>query len=184
MTKPRKVGPRGFTRTEEVCAILDSLERASLAQEIDPDADEEFRASLVHDLALYQDWREESGDEVIPFEGLTAEGASRLLALMPPRQWLLRKNGAPSFLELVSLGERFPALRFHGYRVPAARADEAIVLEGFDVPVEQSSAVLAAVLDLPQVWWEVCYEDRPFLHAQWGRAETIAQRAWADDVAG
>lgn len=71
---------------------------------------------------------------------------------------------------MIALGERFPGLRLHGYRIPAARADEAIVLEGFDVPAEQSPAVLAALVDLPQTWWEVCYEGRPYFRAGWGGA--------------
>ncbi len=167
MTTVRKFGPRGFTRTPEVRAILDPLEHAWRVADTDPDMPEELRQAIAQNLLRALEWAEEDSQDPVPFDGLAISDARRLLGLLPARQRLLRRQGAPSCIELVTLGERFPDLRLHGYRVPPACPDESIVLAGFDVPAEQASEVLAALVSLPSAWDEVSHECQRCFRASW-----------------
>ncbi len=158
MIAQRIYGPKGFTRTDEIRELLDPLEV--------PDWDESLDEAEVVDLDEL-DEEEGWGADIVRFDGLTVEAARRLLALMPPKQALMRQNFAPSFLEMAALGERCPGLLFHGYRVPACREDERVTIEGFYVPADCAAEVLAMLIVMPDEWGEVEIEGQPYFRAWW-----------------
>lgn len=139
MTSLRMYPPRGFTRSPGVRALLDPHECRWAA----------------------------AGNDVVQFDELTAAEARRLLMLLPPEQAHDRQNCAPSFAEMVELGERYPGILFHGYRVDPGRSDERVTLEGFYVPVAHGEDILAGVRYPPDEWHEVGIDGQRYYRAWW-----------------
>lgn len=114
-------GPKGFTRTSEVRAILDDLE---------PD----FIGDGVPNGI---------GGSVY-FSGLTAENAKRLVELLPPGQAGDSLEDSPTFSEMVALGDRLPRIQYFGYRIVPESEGECITIEGFSLPEEDATPNIVA----------------------------------------
>lgn len=141
-----RIGFEGFTRTPGVREILDRREPASV-----------------------RGMPNNGFGGVVQFEGLTAEEAARLLQLLPTKHAEVSQESSPNFAEMVALGQRFPRVRFFGYRVLPGRADERICIEGFYIPGEDATPeVIAEVRELhaDELKW-VELEGETFLYAWW-----------------
>jgi len=101
---------------------------------------------------------------ITQFDALPAREARKLLDLLPPEQRDDRQNLSPTFLQFVELGEKFPGVYFHGYRVSPERSDERITLEGFYAPKEVAEALRREceyepdeweAIDHPQLGWVI-----------------------------
>ena len=77
------------------------------------------------------------------FRGLLGDAARQLLALLPAFQREERQGFAPTFGELVGLGQRFPQVTFEGYVVEVGRPDERITLDGFTIDGLSADEALA-----------------------------------------
>ncbi len=127
-------GPKGFTRSPEVRAILDELE---------PD--------------FLTDGVPNSVGGAVCFFGLSVPDAKRLLELLPPEQGNDSLETSPTFRHMVELGDRFPTIRFVGYRTQPGEG-ERITIEGFYLPQRDATPdVVAAIKELrpDQLEWDV-----------------------------
>lgn len=106
----RRHSEKRFTRRPEVRALLDRY-----AEPANP--------------------RDEGTEkQVVQFSGLILGDAVRLMEQLPEWQMKLRQNESPSMRELIRLGDTYPGITFHGYRIGPAREDERIQFEGFHLP--------------------------------------------------
>lgn len=120
-------GPKGFTQTREVRALLTPYEK-------DPGV---------------ADTEDPYWGGVIRFEGLPWSNAEQLLKLLPEVSGHDRQNASPTFAQFVDLGREFPEIQFNGYRVPAHRSDERITIEGYCHPAgPEAEALLQRVCEL------------------------------------
>lgn len=141
-------GPEGFTCTPPIRAILDPLE---------PDF---IDSGVPNGLG-----------KVFYFFGLKPRDARRMLGLLPPGQAFDSLESSPTFQALVEFGERFPQVRFVGYRIPPGEG-ECITLEGFFVDEADVTPELRAAIDNfehppDEVRWE-SRDSKRILLVKWG----------------
>ncbi len=156
---------RHFTRLSDdcpICRLMEQLDREGLLEDIPLDELDELQLDGVR-LEPFAF----AGPRIEPFDRLTVDELRALRPGTPAEPPLAGAEGAPGFDRLLELGERYPGMLYHGFRVDPGGPADHVLLSGFYVPAGCAQRVLAQLASRPTIWESVHVGGLPYWRAEW-----------------